>query len=334
MDKRAWHSIAFDWNQARAFLVTAELGSLSAAARALGLTQPTLGRQVAALEERLGVTLFERVGRSLSLTQSGLDLLGHVKAMGDAAGLMSLAASGQSRAVEGHVVITASDLLSAYQLPSILEALRDIAPGITVEIVASNEIRDLKRREADIAIRHVRPDQPDLIARQVPGTSGRFYAAPSYLARHGRPETVDDLADAVFVGFGDVTSFLKAIEPAGLPLTRANIRYTSGSGIVAWEMVKQGLGMCIMTPEVAALTPGVEEVLPGAREMPVPIWLVTHRELRTSPRIRIVFDLLGDAFAKGRVGSVGAGGEGVVPRPLHELAAFDSAGHVVRPEAR
>lgn len=307
MNNRNWQAINFDWNQARAFLVTAEQGSLSAAARALGLTQPTLGRQVAALEESLGVTLFERVGRSLSLTEVGLDLLSHVKAMGEAAGQISLAASGQSQAIEGTVVITASDLFSAYQLPPILDDLRELAPGISVEVVASNEIRDLKRREADIAIRHVRPDQPDLIAKQVPGTSGHFYASPVYLERHGRPETVEDIADSVFVGFGDVTSFLDAIRGADLPLTRENIKYVSNSGIVAWEMVKQGLGMCIMTHELAALTPEVEQVLPGFPAMPVPFWLVTHRELRTSRRIRVVFDMLGDALTR-RMNSTPAAG--------------------------
>lgn len=291
-----WDVVRFDWNLARAFLVTAEEGSLSAAARALGLTQPTVGRQVAALEETAGVTLFERVGRSLTPTQAGLDLLGHVKAMAEAAGDFSLAASGQSQAIDGQVIITASDLLSAYHLPPILVELRERAPGIEVEVVASNEIRDLKRREADIAIRHVRPDQPDLIAKQVPGTSGHFYAAPSYLERHGRPETVEDLADAVFVATGSVTSYLEAIRQAGLPLTRANFKYTSDSGFVSWEMVKQGLGMCIMTPELAAIAPEVEQVLSDFPAMPVPIWLVTHRELRTSPRIRLVFDLLVEQF--------------------------------------
>lgn len=298
MDNRIWQTINFDWNQARAFLVTAEEGSLSAAARALRQTQPTLGRQVAALEERLGVTLFERVGRSLSLTEAGLDLLGHVKAMAEAAGQVSLAASGQSQTIEGLVVITASDLLSAYSLPPILDELRDLAPGIDIEVVASNEIRDLKRREADIAIRHVRPDQPDLIAKQVPDTTAYFYAAPSYLKRHGRPESIEDLAKAVFVATGDIASYLNAIQPLGLPVTRANFKYTSDSGFVSWEMVKQGLGMCIMTTELAAVTPGVDQVLPEFPPMPVPIWLVTHRELRTNRRIRLVFDFLSDAFTK------------------------------------
>jgi len=196
-----WQAVSFDWNQARAFLATAEEGSLSAAARALGQTQPTLGRQVAALEDHLGVTLFERVGRSLSLTQSGLELLDHFRAMGDAASRVSLTASGQSQTIEGHVSITASDVMSAYFLPPILKQLRDVAPGIDVEVIASNDFRDLLRREADIAIRHVRPEQPDLIARLVTEASAQLYASSEYLDRYGRPETASDLSDAVFIGF-------------------------------------------------------------------------------------------------------------------------------------
>ena len=96
-----WRSVKFDWNRARAFLVTAEEGSLSAAARALGMAQPTLGRQVSALESELGVILFERAGRGLALTQSGLELVEHVRAMGDAATRVSLTASGQSQSIEG-----------------------------------------------------------------------------------------------------------------------------------------------------------------------------------------------------------------------------------------
>ncbi|NKB45083.1 MAG: LysR family transcriptional regulator [Alphaproteobacteria bacterium] len=292
-----WDAVQFDWNQARAFLVTAEEGSLSAAARSLGLTQPTLGRQVTALEESLGVTLFERVGRALSPTQAGLDLLSHVKAMGDAAGEFSLAASGQSETIDGQVIITASDLLSAYHLPEILEDLRAAAPEIDIEVLASNDIRDLKRREADIAIRHARPEQPDLIAKQVQGTVAHFYATQKYFERHGRPESVEDLANAVLVATGDVTTYLGIIQSMGLPLTKANFKYASNSGIVAWELVRQGLGIAIMSQDVAALTPEVEMILPDFDPMPVPIWLVTHRELRTSRRIRVVFDLLSDAFA-------------------------------------
>ena len=292
-----WQAVSFDWNQARAFLVTAEEGSLSAAARALGLTQPTLGRQVSALEEKLGVTLFERVGHSLALTQSGLELLDHVRTMGEAAGRVSLTASGQSQAIEGQVCITASDAMSAYHLPIVLKQLREIAPSIEVEVFASNTVRDLTRREADIAIRHVRPVQPDLIAKLVRETSARLYASTAYLDVHGRPSSPSELSDAVFIGFEHSGRLLAGLNALGLALTKSNFKLITNSGVAGWEMVKQGLGIGVMVEEIAALTPGVECVLPQLDPIPVPVWLTAHRELHTSPRIRLVFDLLAEALS-------------------------------------
>ena len=294
-----WQSVTFDWNQVRAFLVTAEEGSFSAASRALGLTQPTLGRQVAALEDRLGVTLFERLGRSLSLTQSGLELLEHVRAMGDAAGRIALTASGQSQRIEGHVCITATDVLSMHLLPPALRRLRDMAPAIEVEVVASNEVRDLRRREADIAIRHARPEQPDLIAKLLRELSIRLYASTDYLDRLGRPGSLGDLAEADFIGFDRSDRLLTRLNQMGLPLEKDNFRLTSENGAVAWEMVKHGLGIGVMAEDVADQTPGVECVLPDLDPIPVPVWLVTHRELHTSRRIRLVFDVLAETLGKG-----------------------------------
>lgn len=303
-----WATITFDWNQARAFLVTAEEGSLTAAARALGQTQPTLGRQVAALESALGVTLFERVGKSLHLTGSGLELLDHVRAMGQAAGRVSLTASGQSQQIEGHVSITASDILSAYLLPPIVARLRQSHPGIVVEIAASNAIRDLTRREADIAIRHLRPDQPDLIARHVGQGSARLYASTAYLDRHGRPSGPADLARMALIGFDRDGVLLNHLTAAGLPIGETNFRSCSSNGIVAWHLLLQGLGIAVMPCDLADATPGVEPVLPDMAPFDYPIWLVTHRELHTSRRIRLTFDHLarslraGAAMAAAQVG--------------------------------
>lgn len=291
-----WATIAFDWNQVRAFLATVEEGSLSAAAKALRLTQPTLGRQVSALEDALGVALFERIGRSLVLTPSGLDLLEHVRDMGEAASRISLAASGRSQAIEGQVSITASDAVAAYVLPPILRRVREEAPGIKVEVVASNALRDLRRREADIAIRHVRPDQPDLIARLVRETSAHLYAAPTYLDAVGTPRVPGDVSGFDFVGFETGDRLLSGLNALGLSLTARNFRLVSDSGVAAWEMVKQGLGVGVMMREVADVTPEVEQILPGLDPIPVPVWLATHRELHTSRRIRLVYDLLAEAL--------------------------------------
>lgn len=289
---------SFDWNHIRAFLATAEEGSLSAAARKLGQTQPTLGRQVTALEAELNLMLFERVGRNLVLTTAGHELLEHVRAMSAAADRVALAASGQSQEIEGVVRITASDVFSAYLLPPIMRELRQRAPQLEIDIVAANDIRDLMRREADIAIRHVRPEQPDLIARLVRDSHGYFYAARDYLDRKGRPETLQDLAQHDFISFGDVNQMLGFLHPLGFPITEKNFLIGSESGVVSWELARQGFGIAAMVEEIADNSPTVERILPDLVPVSVPIWLTTHRELHTSRRIRLVFDLLAEFLAK------------------------------------
>lgn len=285
-----------DWNQLHAFLATVETGSLSAAARQLDLTQPTVGRQVAALEQDLGVLLFERVGRSLSLTSAGRELFESARSMSEAASRLSIIASGQSQAVEGLVRITASDIVAAYTLPPILKRLHAVAPGIEVDIVAANDVRDLMRREADIAIRHVSPEQLDLIARRCRGTTAHLYGATSYLDAHGRPASVAELADADFIGYSPADGLVADLNARGVPVTRANFRWTTGSVVTAWEMIRQGLGIGVMFREVAEGADGVEPVLPDLAPFEVPIWLVVHRELHTSRRIRLVFDLLAETL--------------------------------------
>ena len=292
-----WRLVSFDWNHARALIVTVEEGSLSAAARALGMTQPTLGRQVAALEQELGLVLFERVGRGLTLTPSGLELVEHVRAMAEAANRVSLTASGQSQAIDGSVRISASEVVATHQLPPILIKLRDLAPGIEIEIVATDAISDLSRREADIAVRHFRPTQPDLITRKVKDVPAWLYAAPAYLHRIGHPATPSDLSDAVFVGFDGADRMMNYLNALGFSLTRANFKLCSESELVRWEMVKQGLGVAVITEDVGEREPLVVKVLPTMAPIVVPVWLTTHRELNTSRRIRLVYDLLAAELA-------------------------------------
>lgn len=189
-----------DWNQLRAFLETAETGSLSAAARKLGLTQPTLSRQVAAIEQRMGVTLFERVGKAMALTPTGLDLLEHARAMGAAAQALGVAASGRSQAVGGVVSVSASDAVASYLLPPLVRRLREQEPGISIEVIASNAFSDLLRREADIAIRHAKPEQPELIARLIRDASACFYASEDWVRTHGHPRSAEEAAALPFVG--------------------------------------------------------------------------------------------------------------------------------------
>jgi DNA-binding transcriptional LysR family regulator len=289
-----WRSVNFDWNRARAFLVTAEEGSLSAAARALGLTQPTLGRQVDALEQELGVVLFERVGRGLTLTAGGLDLLDHVRSMGEAANRVSLSASGQSQTIEGPISVTASEVNSAFLLPSILERLRSLHPGVDVKIVASNAVRDLRRREADIAIRNGQPSDPSLVRKRLRDTPASLYATRGYLNRIGNPTTAADLSRADFVGLTDDDRFMNGMNALGFDLTPKNFPIHTENHLVLWELVKNGLGIGIIIDEVGDLEPLVERVLPSMAPIPVPMWLVAHREVHTSRRVRTVFDLIAE----------------------------------------
>mgnify|MGYP001953861478 CR=1 FL=1 len=287
-----WQAVDFDWNQVRAFLATLEEGSLSAAARVLGLTQPTLGRQVASLEAHLGVTLFERAGRQLIATPAALEVADHVRAMGEAATRLSLAASGQAQSVEGTVKITATEIYSAYVLPEFVEALRAEHPGILIDIVSTNSLSDLRRREADIAIRNAEPTDPDLIARKIKTETGGLFATPSFIERFGPFEDVKDLAGAPFVGFGDTSEFIQALQDRGVPVEASSFVARSESHIVHWELARRGLGFGINGWDVGA---GMSDMAPVLREklsFEFPVWLVAPQELKTNRRVRIVFDAL------------------------------------------
>ena len=291
-----WDDLSFDWNQVRAFLATAEEGSLSAAARALKTTQPTISRQVAALELSLGVTLFERGPRTLLLTDAGRDVLAHVRVMAEAASRASIAATGQSQAISGIVSVTATDLVAVRYLPEILSRLRETAPGIQVEVLASSQVQDLTKREADISIRHARPEQPELIGKLVYETSAHFYAAKTLLEREGRPETVEALSRMPFVGFAEFDRVVETLGNFGLSVNKEAIVTTTESGTMLMELVGVGLGVSILPDDLARLDDRLTLVCPELGPVPVPTWLVTHRELHTSRRIRLVFDAISDAL--------------------------------------
>ena len=294
-----WRSVKFDWNKARAFLVTAEEGSLSAAARALGMAQPTLGRQVDGLEQELGIVLFERVGRGLTLTPSGLELLEHVRDMGEAAGRVSMTALGQSQALEGTICISASETYAAVLLPPIIAKLRILEPGIQVEIVVANHASDLRRREADIAIRNFRPTEPDLIAKKIGDAEAILYATPDYIEKIGNPTKPYDLRHADFVNMDRGGMMLKGLNTLGLGLTEANFPLLTESYLVMWELVRQGAAIGILDAHIGDADPVVRRVLPDLKPLVFPIWLVSHRELTTSRRIRRVYDFLAEELRRG-----------------------------------
>lgn len=287
-----WNTVRFDWNRARAFLVTAEEGSLSAAARALGLAQPTLSRQVDALERELGVVLFERVGRRMQLTPSGFELIDHVRAMGQAASAMSIAAFGQNESIEGTVTISVSEVYAGMLFPALLEKLHAQEPRITVQIIATSDTSDLLRREADLAVRSYRPTEPDLIARKLRSAQARLYASDTFAARFGPIDTAADLNRAPFIGLGGSTRLMQALNSLGLSLTPANFPFSCENYLVMWALVKHGLGIGILDDRLGDAEPGVRRILPDFPAFPFDVWLVAHREVHNSRRLRLVFDFL------------------------------------------
>ena len=293
-----WRSIKFDWNNARAFLVTAEEGSLSAAARALDMKQPTLGRQVAALEEEIGVDLFTRRGRGLELTPNGMKLVEHIRAMSDAANRFSLSATGKSDSIEGNICITTTEIVATFILPPMIKKLRQLEPGIEIEIISTNDETNLTRREADIAIRSFRPSQQELIVKKLGDVTGHLYAATTYLQQLGNPSSIAELNNANFIDVEKSGRLLSLLNSQGFNLSPRNFPVVTKNHIVQWELVKQGIGICGTVEEIGDHEPLVERVvIPGFVLITAEVWLVTHKELRTNRRVRMVFDFLVSEFA-------------------------------------
>ncbi len=291
-----YKTINFDWNRAKAFLATAETGSYSAAARALNLTQSTLGRQVNALERELGVILFERAGKGIEITPAGLELMNHVKAMAVSAGKLYLGAMGKSEALEGIVTISASEANSAFLLPPLAKKLKHLAPGVQIEIVAKNDTSDLRKREADIAIRNFQPKQHDLFMKKVPNSLGNLYATKAYLESNGPFKTTEDLSRAEFVSIGDLSAYIDGLQHFGITLSEKNFPYITASHYVHWELVKEGLAIGIMPHSIGDSEPAVVRALQDFEGISYPTWIVSHRELKTNRRIRFVFDQLVSYF--------------------------------------
>lgn len=217
--------------------------------------------------------------------------------MGDAANRVSLSAAGQSQSIEGTVCITASETYAAILLPPIIAKLRRAEPGIDIEIVTSNKASDLRRREADIAIRNFRPTEPDLVAKKIRDVPARLYAAPAYLERIGNPKVPYDLRHADFISIDNSGMFLKGLNALGLNLAQRNFPIFTENYLVMWELVKHGLGIGVLDGNIGDAEPLVRRALPELEPLMFPIWLVAHREVNTSRRIRVVFDLLAEELA-------------------------------------
>jgi DNA-binding transcriptional LysR family regulator len=288
----------FDWNLVRSFVAVGQSGSLSAAARSLGLSQPTIGRHVDELEKALGQVLFRRGKRGYELTVAGAALMQRGEAAVDAMAALSRRAAGQETSLSGTVRVAASEIVSAFVLPAIIARLGEAEPGIEVEIVASDRVENLLRRDADIAIRMVRPTQQDLVARKIADIPLGLCAAHSYLDQRGRPNGLEDLLSHDLVGFDRSDLILNGLAAYGMRLARDRFRMRTDSQIVYWQSVCAGNGIGFGQAPLIARTPVVEALLPEIKPPPLPMWLTMHSDVRSNPRIRRAADFLGEALVQ------------------------------------
>ena len=290
-------STDFDWRLVRSFLAVLDLGSLLAAARSLGVSQPTLGRHITELESQLASVLFERTGRGLLPTRTALQLAQAARQMQDGALQLSRTLAGTKSQASGTVRITASVPVAVQLLPPILLNLRLALPDIQIELVSSNQVSNLLRREADIAIRMVRPDQTSLVARKLGEAAVGAYAHRDYLARRGVPALPAELLQHELVGSDTDPAIRQGFEAMGFPVPREAFALRSDDLLVQWQAVRAGLGIGFLADYQARLDPAVQPVLAGQLQIPpLPMWLAVHREIRTSRHIRAVFDFLATAL--------------------------------------
>ncbi|TDH37610.1 LysR family transcriptional regulator [Pseudohoeflea suaedae] len=279
-----------DWNLLKSFLAVVETGSLTAAARRLEASQPTLGRHVAELEGRIGATLLRRTPQGQEVTEAGAAFLADIRAMRDASDAILRRAAGGGRDVRGTVRITASVVIGSLVLPRIVAGLRRQHPELEIEIVATDSVDNLLRRDADIAIRMVKPAQVDLVTRHIGDIPLVAGARRDYFERRGRPNTASDLLEHDVLGFDRDDALQRGFAAFGVAIDRSFFRIRSDNHLVLWQALRQGAGIGFAQKPLFEAEPDLETVLPDLRIPSLPVWLTAHRDIRHAPRISAVLD--------------------------------------------
>ena len=284
------------WETYRSFLSVMTHGSLSAAARKLGLTQPTLGRHIDQLESDLGLPLFSRSQSGLIPTETARELLPHAQAMASAADALVRASSGADAEERGTVRLTASVVIGGEVLPSILTAFRERHPHIAIELVLSDQTQDLLRRDADIAVRMVRPKQEALVARKIGRISLGLHAHRRYLDKHGMPQALDDLARHSVIGFDKETAVVQSLRKLGMPLQREMFALRTDADLAQLAALRAGFGLGVCQYGIARRDPDLVPVLTNAFKFEIEMWLAMHKDLRGTKRMRLLFDHLAEGL--------------------------------------
>ncbi len=282
-----------DWDFYRSFLAVMETGSLSGAARALGVAQPTVGRHIEALERALGGdALFTRSPGGLRPTRAAQALAPHAKAMAVAAETLIRTASGDADEVRGVVRVTASEIVGAEVLPPILRDFREAWPRVEIELVLSNQLEDLLRRDADIAVRMARPTQNALFARKVGSVPLVFHGHRSYLQKHGEPRTWNELRAHTLIGYDRVTPMAVITRELGFDVTSDLFALRADSELAQLALVRAGAGLGPIQRRIAARDPNLVPIMEGVFRFDLEMWVVMHEDLKTDRRMRRLFDHL------------------------------------------
>ena len=281
-----------NWNQIRSFLAVVEFGNLSRAAQKLGLSQPTIGRQISALESSLNAVIFDRIGKDLRLTELGHKLAETYAPMLQAADRAAILAKGANTSLEGNVTLTATDFMCFHFLPAALEKIAAMAPNLVVTVLADNHIHDIARREADIAIRNLRPSQEGLIAQKLGTTRAFFYASKSYLSRMGRPQSPEDFAEHRLLAYDHPEIMHNQLKARGLSIPLSAFRLACTDSNVLLELTKRGHGISILPENIENVDNNLQRICADHFHLEFETWITTHRELKSNPAIRLVYDVL------------------------------------------
>ncbi|MFD1577172.1 LysR family transcriptional regulator [Ramlibacter ginsenosidimutans] len=282
----------FDWNLVRSFLAALDHGSLLAAARALGAAQPTIGRHISELERQWGTVLFERTGRGLVPTEAALRVAQAARAMEGGAEAVSRQLAARDATEAGSVRISASQPIACFVMPPLLARMRLALPQVQVELVVSNAVSNLLRREADIALRMVQPQQQSLVARRIGRVALSACAHRDYLARRGTPSQPAELVQHALVAGDRDETVQEGFRAAGLPVAQEQLVLRTDDLIAQWQAVRAGIGIGFVADYLSRADPQVTRLLPGLKIPSLPLWLVVHREIRSNRRIRSVYEFL------------------------------------------
>ena len=280
------------WELYRSFLSVLIEGSLSGAARALGVAQPTVGRHVAALEKSLGIALFTRSQIGLMPTEAALSLRRYAEAMQSTVAALERAAASQGTGVRGTVRVTASDVIGVEVLPPIIASLRDEHPDLVLELVLTDRMQDLLRREADIAVRMARPRQELLVARRVGQIDLGLHAHQRYLSRYGTPNTLADLANHALIGFDQTTAFIRSAGKGLSGWRREAFAMRTDNNLAQLALIRCGAGIGVCQAAIARRDDSIIRLFPRHFSLQMETWITMHEDLRNSPRCRVAFDAL------------------------------------------